>query len=70
VAARGNDEVAARALAVLDDPNRSFVTSDFVRLEVVPKPVYFGRTREAKKRRVRRRRIRAEQSAPAFDDAD
>ncbi len=27
---------------VLDDPDRGYVTSDFVRLEVVPKPSYHG----------------------------
>ncbi len=29
-----------RALALLDDSSRSFVTSDFVRLEVLPKAVF------------------------------
>jgi predicted nucleic acid-binding protein len=41
-AACGIPEIADRALRLLDDPNRSFVTSDFVRLEVVPKPSYHG----------------------------
>jgi len=35
-AARGSDEVARRAMAVLDDPERSFASSAFVRLEVLP----------------------------------
>jgi hypothetical protein len=29
-------------LRVLDDPDRTFVTSDFVRLEVLPKPSFHG----------------------------
>ena len=37
---RGDPSVRARALAVLDDEKRIFVTSDFVRLEVVPKAAY------------------------------
>jgi predicted nucleic acid-binding protein len=35
-------EIADRALRLLDDPERGFVTSEFVRLEVVPKPSYHG----------------------------
>ncbi len=44
-AARGRDDISDRALAILDDPRRSFVTSDFVRLEVLPKAI-FHRQRE------------------------
>ena len=33
-------EVQPRAIAVLDDPSREFVSSEFVRLEVLPKAVY------------------------------
>lgn len=46
-AARGNDAVASKALAILDDPSRSFVTSDFVRLEILPKPLYNKYAKEA-----------------------
>ncbi len=45
-AARGNHALFARAMSVLDDPNRSFVTSEFVRLEVVPKATYHKKTAE------------------------
>lgn len=38
--------LAGLALAVLNDPNRRYVTSDFVRLEVLPKPIYYRRTAE------------------------
>jgi len=41
-AACGVSEIADSAIRVLDDPVRVFVTSDFVRLEVVPKPSYHG----------------------------
>jgi predicted nucleic acid-binding protein len=45
-AARGTDDVSAPALHVLDDPGRELVCSDLVRLEVRPKPHYFGRKDE------------------------
>ena len=41
--------MAQRALAVISDTgSREFVCSDYVRLEVVPKPTYFGRTVEVR----------------------
>jgi predicted nucleic acid-binding protein len=46
-AARGSDELAERAINVLDDPDRTFICSDFVRLEVLPKAVYHGQDAEA-----------------------
>jgi|SRR5579883_1219640 predicted nucleic acid-binding protein len=45
-AARSTDSLSAPALAVLADSNRQFISSDFVRLEVLPKPIYFKRTTE------------------------
>lgn len=42
----GDPDTRAWARAVLDDPDRSFVVSDFVRLEVLPKPAFHGRTSE------------------------
>ena len=45
-AARGTDVLSSRAIAVLDDPDRVFVTSDFVRLEVIPKPAFHGKKTE------------------------
>ena len=41
-AACGIPEIGNRALRLLDDAGRTFVTSDLVRLEVVPKPSYHG----------------------------
>lgn len=40
-AATGRDALFDRAWAMLDDPERVFLTSAFVRLEVMPKAVYF-----------------------------
>lgn len=44
--ARSTDALSARALAYLGDPQRSFVSSVFVRLEVLPKPLYLKRQDE------------------------
>lgn len=46
VAARGAGEHAERALSVLDDPGREFVSSPLLKLEVLPKPLYFRRKEE------------------------
>jgi len=46
-AARGSDEVSALAMETLDDPNRTFASSVFVRLEVLPKAVFHKRRAEA-----------------------
>jgi predicted nucleic acid-binding protein len=45
-AARGGSEQAARALEVLDDPEREFVASPFLRLEVLPQAVFNKREPE------------------------
>jgi predicted nucleic acid-binding protein len=46
-AARGNHDVSTPALDVLSDPARIFVSSAFVRLEVLPKPRYLQRRMES-----------------------
>lgn len=38
--AQGKDDVYEEALAVLDDPEREFVSSVYVKLEVLPNAVY------------------------------
>jgi hypothetical protein len=38
---RGDLETVERVLAIRNDPERAFVASDFVRLEVLPKALYF-----------------------------
>ena len=43
---RGQAEVGRRALEVLDDSARLFVSSDFVQLEVIPKASYYKREDE------------------------
>ena len=40
-AVRGTPVPIERALTVMNDPARVLLTSDFVRLEVLPKPLYF-----------------------------
>lgn len=43
-AAKGTEELSAPALAVLEDPGRSFVCSVYLKLEVLPIAAFFGRT--------------------------
>jgi len=45
-AAQGKTAAAALALPFLADPNREYVTSDYVRLEVLPKATFYKRTAE------------------------
>lgn len=47
-ALRGEPDIARRAFEILDDPDRVFASSDFVRLELMPKPKYFKRYEEVK----------------------
>jgi predicted nucleic acid-binding protein len=44
--ARGEDDIFEEALAVLDDPEREFVSSVYVKLEVLPMAVFFEREDE------------------------
>jgi predicted nucleic acid-binding protein len=46
-ASRGRTDVSAQAMAILDDPNRAFASSEFIRLEVLPKAIFNGKTIEA-----------------------
>lgn len=45
-AVRGREDVAAKAIQILDDPDREFVSSPFLKLEVLPKAVYGKRQAE------------------------
>lgn len=45
-AAKGNTDAAGLALRFLQDPNREFITSDYVKLEVLPKPTWSGKRDE------------------------
>lgn len=46
-AARGGDVQAMRAMEILDDPEREFAASPFLRLEVLPQAVFNKRVAEA-----------------------
>jgi predicted nucleic acid-binding protein len=41
-----NQMLQLRALAIITDPNRQFVSSLFSRMEVIPLAIHFGRTKE------------------------
>ena len=45
---RGKDDLGRRALAVLDDPDRSLIVSDAVWLEVFPKALFHGNQEEVR----------------------
>jgi predicted nucleic acid-binding protein len=45
-AARGQGEISFRAVEVLDNPNREFVSSPFLKLEILPKAIYNQRKGE------------------------
>lgn len=46
-AATGADRaIQMRALAIITDPNRQFVSSFFSKMEVIPLAIHFGRTKE------------------------
>ena len=47
-AARGQEDVALRAMSILDDPDREFASSAFVKLEIIPKAAYYGRHDEVR----------------------
>jgi predicted nucleic acid-binding protein len=46
-AARGTHRSSLAALTILDDPGRYFASSEFVRLEVLPKALFHKRTSES-----------------------
>ena len=45
-ATRGDRALALRALTILGDPDRTFASSPFLRLEVLPKALFHRRTEE------------------------
>ena len=47
-AARGEGELAQKALSILEDSNREFASSIFLKLEVLPKAVYNQKKAEKK----------------------
>ena len=46
-AARGVAPIAIKAIEILDDPNREFVSGIFLKLEILPKAVYYKNEAEA-----------------------
>ncbi|MBW4667293.1 MAG: PIN domain-containing protein [Cyanomargarita calcarea GSE-NOS-MK-12-04C] len=47
-AARGVGEESEKALEILADSNREFASSEFIKMEVLPKAIYNRKTAEAK----------------------
>jgi predicted nucleic acid-binding protein len=45
-AARGQASIAVRAFEILDDPDREFAASVFLKLEVLPKAIYHNNSSE------------------------
>jgi predicted nucleic acid-binding protein len=45
-AARGSGPVSERAVDILKDGNRAFVCSPFIRLEILPKALFYGQVAE------------------------
>ncbi len=43
---RGEGNAAQLAMGILDDPDRQIIVSDFLKLEVLPKPSYYRRNDE------------------------
>lgn len=43
---QGTNEISTKALMILDDPEREFIVSDYLRLEVIPKPMFHHRQEE------------------------
>jgi predicted nucleic acid-binding protein len=46
-AARGLGEDSEKALSILEDSNREFASSEFIKMEVIPKAIYNRKTAEA-----------------------
>jgi predicted nucleic acid-binding protein len=46
-AARGVGEDSEKALEILADSSREFASSKFIRMEVIPKAIYYRKTEEA-----------------------
>ncbi|MBS3907054.1 MAG: PIN domain-containing protein [Syntrophaceae bacterium] len=43
---QGKVEISEKALMILDDPEREFIVSDYLRLEVIPKPRFHRKQEE------------------------
>jgi predicted nucleic acid-binding protein len=38
---RGNADLLQKAMEIIDDPDREFIVSDYLELELIPKPTFF-----------------------------
>jgi predicted nucleic acid-binding protein len=38
---RGNADLLKKSMEIIDDPDREFIVSDYLKLEVMPKPTFF-----------------------------
>lgn len=47
-ASRGEEELSDKAIAILTSAEREFALSEFIKLEVLPKAIYYRQTDEAK----------------------
>ena len=45
---QGKDDLSEKAMRILDDPDREFIVSDYLRLEVLPKPTFHRRGDEVR----------------------
>jgi len=43
---QGKDEIWQRAIDIIDDPEREFIVSDYLKLEVIPQPTFHQRHEE------------------------
>jgi len=43
---QGKEEVWEKAMRVIDDPEREFIVSDYLKLEIIPQPTFHNRYEE------------------------
>lgn len=43
---RGKTDLSERAFNIIEDPEREFIVSDYLKLELLPKATYFGNREE------------------------
>ena len=43
---RGEEDISEKALMILDDPEREFIVSDYLKLELLPKPTFHSNREE------------------------
>jgi len=43
---QGTDELCQKAMQILDDPDRDFIVTDYLKLEIIPQPTFHRRNEE------------------------